>query len=248
LNKMRREPVDDWGLYFTLDEEVLAIPNTSDPEEDADAIAIASSTNATAKSIKGTTRCVELIENGSNIPVTDLNKAEFIFRMTRYVMADRIQLPLSAMLHGIYQVIPPFLLSVFSAPDMELLLCGVENIDIKNWKLYTQYTNGYTGNSKVILWFWDVLENELNNEQKQRLLQYVTGTSRVPNGGFARLSSQLGASRPFTIYKSPRDDYASPRAHTCFNQLDLPAYHSREELLEAIKFVCSGENSGFTQV
>ena len=40
--------------------------------------------------------------------------------------------------------------------------------------------------SKQVQWFWKFL-HEIDNEKRTRLLQFVTGTCRLPVGGFAEL-------------------------------------------------------------
>jgi len=76
-----------------------------------------------------------------------------------------------------------------------------------------------------------------SNEMRARLLQFVTGTSRVPMNGFKELYGSNGP-QLFTIEKwgAPNN---FPRAHTCFNRLDLPAYESyqvlRDRLIKAIE-------------
>uniref|UniRef100_A0A8C9H4F1 E3 ubiquitin-protein ligase n=1 Tax=Piliocolobus tephrosceles TaxID=591936 RepID=A0A8C9H4F1_9PRIM len=94
-------------------------------------------------------------------------------------------------------------------------------------------------------------ENELeavllmDAEKRIRLLQFVTGTSRVPMNGFAELYGSNGP-QLFTIeqWGSPEK---LPRAHTCFNRLDLPPYETFEDLRE--KLLMAVENAqGFEGV
>lgn len=51
-----------------------------------------------------------------------------------------------------------------------------------------------------------------DNEMKARLLQFVTGTSRVPMNGFTELYGSNGPQK-FTIEKWG-DTHSLPRAHT----------------------------------
>ncbi|KAF2987931.1 hypothetical protein EK904_005136 [Melospiza melodia maxima] len=67
----------------------------------------------------------------------------------------------------------------------ELMLCGMQEIDMNDWQKNTIYRH-YTKNSKQIQWFWQVVK-EMDNEKRIRLLQFVTGTCRLPVGGFAEL-------------------------------------------------------------
>ncbi|KAF1598560.1 UNVERIFIED_CONTAM: E3 ubiquitin-protein ligase HECW1, partial [Eudyptes robustus] len=71
-----------------------------------------------------------------------------------------------------------------------------------------------------------------NNEQRLRLLQFVTGTSSVPYEGFAALRGSNGLRR-FCIEKWGKIT-SLPRAHTCFNRLDLPPYPSYSMLYEKL--------------
>ena len=63
-----------------------------------------------------------------------------------------------------------------------LLLGGVGFIDVSDWKKNTVYTGGYHENHKVIVWLWNLVQT-LPEEMKSRLLQFSTGSSRVPMQG-----------------------------------------------------------------
>ena len=56
---------------------------------------------------------------------------------------------------------------------------------------------GYHAAHQVVLWFWKAVEM-FDNEQRLRLLQFVTGTSSVPFEGFKALRGSNGPKR-FTI-------------------------------------------------
>lgn len=68
---------------------------------------------------------------------------------------------------------------------LQLMLCGMQDFDIDDWQRSAIYRH-YTRTSKQIMWFWQYVR-ELDNEKRARLLQFVTGTCRVPVGGFAEL-------------------------------------------------------------
>ncbi len=90
----------------------------------------------------------------------------------------------------------------------------------------------------MIEWFWQCIRS-WPAERKSRLLQFTTGTSRVPVNGFKDLQGSDGPRR-FTIEKSG-DPQGLPRSHTCFNRLDLPPYQDYEsletKLIYAIEYV-----------
>jgi len=108
-----------------------------------------------------------------------------------------------------------------------------------DWISYTDY-RGYDKSDKVVEWFWQVVRS-WPPERKSRLLQFVTGTSRVPVNGFKDLQGSDGPRR-FTIDKSG-DPSQLPRSHTCFNRIELPPYEDLEslekKLLFAIEWVAS---------
>lgn len=70
-------------------------------------------------------------------------------------------------------------------PSLQLMLCGMQEIDLSDWQKNAIYRH-YTKSSKQIQWFWQVVK-EMDNEKRIRLLQFVTGTCRLPVGGFAEL-------------------------------------------------------------
>ena len=89
---------------------------------------------------------------------------------------------------------------------------------------------------------FEVLEG-FDNNLRASFLQFVTGTSRVPSDGFKALRGMNG-SHKFTIQKDFGIEKL-PRAHTCFNQLDLPDYPSKEILIEKLTMAITEGREGF---
>jgi hypothetical protein len=110
------------------------------------------------------------------------------------------------------------------ALELELVLCGSPSIDLGDWKRHTTYGNGLTASSPRVLHFWRVVEHGLDEDQRTRLLQFVTGTSRLPAGGFANLQGVDGSNRKFELFGLAGGNDTVPRSHTCFNRLDMPNY------------------------
>ncbi|XP_044531297.1 E3 ubiquitin-protein ligase HECW1 [Gracilinanus agilis] len=132
---------------------------------------------------------------------------------------------------GANTVVDSRLVSVFDARELELVIAGTAEIDLNDWRNNTEYRGGYHDGHIVIRWFWAAVER-FNNEQRLRLLQFVTGTSSVPYEGFAALRGSNGLRR-FCIEKWGKIT-SLPRAHTCFNRLDLPPYPSYSMLYEKL--------------
>ena len=86
-----------------------------------------------------------------------------------------------------------------------------------DWTKFTDY-RGYEMNDEVIQWFWKCVRS-WPPERKSRLLQFATGTSRIPVNGFKDLQGSDGPRR-FTIEKAG-DPSQLPKSHTCFNRVGL---------------------------
>ncbi|KAL0324965.1 UNVERIFIED_CONTAM: E3 ubiquitin-protein ligase UPL1 [Sesamum radiatum] len=128
------------------------------------------------------------------------------------------------------------------APELELLISGLPDIDLDDLRANTEYS-GYSAASPAIQWFWEVVQG-FSKEDKARLLQFVTGTSKVPLEGFSALQG-ISGSQKFQIHKAYGSPDHLPSAHTCFNQLDLPEYPSKQRLEERLLLAIHEANEGF---
>ncbi|CAL1604057.1 unnamed protein product [Knipowitschia caucasica] len=179
----------------------------------------------------GQTHQRELKADGSEIVVTNENKNEYIHLVIQWRFVNRIQKQMTAFKEGFFELIPLDVIKIFDENELELLMCGLGDVDVNDWKENTKYKNGYCANHVVIQWFWKTVLL-MDAEKRIRLLQFVTGTSRVPMNGFAELYGSNGP-QLFTIEQWGTREKL-PRAHTCFNRLDLPPYESFEELREKL--------------
>ncbi|XP_046987642.1 E3 ubiquitin-protein ligase Su(dx) [Schistocerca americana] len=184
----------------------------------------------------------ELKENGDKIRVVEENKEEYMRLMTEWRMTRGIEEQTKAFLDGFSEVVPLEWLKYFDERELELMLCGMQEIDVDDWQRNSIYRH-YTRNSKQVVWFWQFVRTT-DNEKRARLLQFVTGTCRVPVGGFAELMGSNGPQR-FCIEKVGKETWL-PRSHTCFNRLDLPPYKSYDQLVEKLNYAIE-ETEGFGQ-
>jgi len=192
----------------------------------------------------GVTEVRDLLPNGRNIPVTEDRKHEYVRLVCQEKMTGAIRKQLKSFLEGFYEIIPKRLISIFNEQETELLLSGLPNIDIDDLKANTEY-HKYQATSLQIQWFWRALRS-FDQADRAKFLQFVTGTSKVPLQGFASLEGMNGTQK-FQIHRDDRSTDRLPSAHTCFNQLDLPAYETYDKLktmlLKAVR-ECS-EGFGF---
>ncbi len=156
---------------------------------------------------------------------------------------------------------PAELISIFNEQELELLISGLPDIDVDDWKNNTEYHN-YSASSPQIQWFWRAVRS-FDKEERAKLLQFVTGTSKVPLNGFGQLEGMSGFSR-FNIHRDYGNKDRLPSSHTCFNrkcfflalisggltscsELDLPEYDNydilRQQLYTAM--TAGSEHFGF---
>ena len=124
----------------------------------------------------------------------------------------RVEEQFNAFMSGFNELIPPDLVNVFDERELELLIGGIADIDVEDWKKHTDY-RGYQEQDEVIQNFWKIVRT-WDAEQKSRLLQFTTGTSRIPVNGFKDLQGSDGPRR-FTVEKSG-DPVALPKSHTWY--------------------------------
>ncbi|XP_042336520.1 E3 ubiquitin-protein ligase HACE1 isoform X3 [Sceloporus undulatus] len=187
---------------------------------------------------------VPLKPGGASILVTQENKAEYVQLVTELRMTRAIQPQINAFLQGFHMFIPPSLIQLFDEYELELLLSGMPEIDVSDWTKNTEYTSGYEKDDPVIQWFWEVVE-ELTQEERVLLLQFVTGSSRVPHGGFAHIMGGSGLQN-FTIAAVPYTPNLLPTSSTCINMLKLPEYPNKETLKDRLLVALHCGSYGYT--
>lgn len=178
----------------------------------------------------GEEKVIDLIPDGRNIAVTEENKKEYVQKLVEYRLTESVKDQLDNFLTGFHDIIPAELIAIFNEQELELLISGLPEIDVDDWKANTEYHN-YNPSSQQVVWFWRIVK-AMTNEERAKLLQFITGTSKVPLNGFKELEGVSGLTR-CNIHKDPSTNRL-PTSHTCFNQLDLPAYESFEVMKQNI--------------
>ena len=154
----------------------------------------------------GETVYEDLVPGGEEVPVTNNNKLEYIDKVVEWRFVSRVrvsqisvyvlllyyqviinnqqsQKQMDSFMAGFEDVIPRSYIKSFDEGELELLMSGVGSINIKDWRDHTEYKN-YSETDKVIQWFWRAVLS-FGDARRSKLLQFVTGTSRVPMNGFA---------------------------------------------------------------
>lgn len=179
----------------------------------------------------------DLKSHGSDIPVTNQNRLVYISYIARYRLQVQPALQTNAFLQGLGQIIQPSWLSMFNQTELQTLVSGDSgDIDVADLRRNTLYGGVYTiGDDKeehpTVKLFWDVME-KMSNEERQKVLRFVTSTPRAPLLGFSHLNPR------FSIRDSSEDQERLPSTSTCVNLLKLPRYTNantlREKLLYAV--------------
>ena len=143
---------------------------------------------------------------------TEDNKQEYVRLVMEYRLTGSVSEQLQHFLQGFHDIVPAELISIFDEGELELLISGMPEIDVDDWKNNTDYIN-YNHSSPQIQWFWRAVRS-FDKEEQAKLLQFITGTGKVPLNGFKELEGMNGYTR-FSIHKdygcllytspSPRD-------------------------------------------
>ncbi|XP_011876712.1 PREDICTED: ubiquitin-protein ligase E3A isoform X2 [Vollenhovia emeryi] len=168
----------------------------------------------------------ELKENGDELYVTQKNKKEFVDLYADFLLNKSVERQFNAFRRGFQMVTDESPLALLFRPEeIEQLVCGSKIFDFAELEAATEYEGGYTVDSEAVRNFWRVAHS-LPPESQRRLLQFTTGSDRVPVGGLSRLKMVIARHGP--------DSDRLPIAHTCFNVLLLPDYNTIEKLQDRL--------------
>ncbi|XP_042714458.2 apoptosis-resistant E3 ubiquitin protein ligase 1 isoform X3 [Chrysemys picta bellii] len=183
-------------------------------------------------------KVVELVTGGAQVLVTNENKIFYLNLLAQYRLANQVREEVDHFLKGLNELVPENLLAIFDENELELLMCGTGDISVCDFKAHAVLVGGsWHFREKVMRWFWTVVSS-FTQEELARLLQFTTGSSQLPPGGFAALCPS------FQIIAAPTHS-TLPTAHTCFNQLCLPTYDSYEEVHKMLQLAISEGCEGF---
>ena len=92
-------------------------------------------------------------------------------------------------MEGLHTFVPDSLLSMFDENELELLICGVSMYDLSELKRHYRFINDGLS-YKTLEWFWLALSH-FTSEQFSRLMQFTTGSSQLPAGGFSAMNPKF---------------------------------------------------------
>lgn len=83
------------------------------------------------------------------------SNANGVSLITEWRIQKRVEEQFNAFVAGFHELIPPDLVNVFDERELELLIGGIADIDVEDWKKHTDY-RGYTESDEVVTFFWKV--------------------------------------------------------------------------------------------
>ncbi|XP_034102899.1 ubiquitin-protein ligase E3A [Drosophila albomicans] len=174
----------------------------------------------------------ELVPHGSEVLVGQHNKRHFVNLYADFLLNVNIQQQFKAFCKGFEMVTDESPLKLLFRPEeIEKLVCGSREFDFVELEHSTEYEGGYTEETQIVQDFWSIV-HAMPHESKRKLLEFTTGSARVPVGGLKCLRLLITRHGP--------DSDRLPTSHTCFNVLLLPEYSSKkkleERLLKAINY------------
>lgn len=168
----------------------------------------------------GEVRTEPLLAALADTPVTADNVGLYIrlyVAKTLYLSVGRLFGPFAM---GFRYIVSDQLLSFLSSEQLRKVVEGTTYIDVSRLKAVTQY-DGFSQDSPTVRFFWDIVF-DFDEEHKGLLLEFVTGSRRVPVGGMDQFS--------FVLQRNGTDTSRLPSASVCFSRLLMPEYTSRDEL------------------
>ena len=223
----------DPGLFNSL----VAVNNMTSSEE---FVTLCQAFTVTIGGPSGSLEEVELVPNGSSIMVCDANKKDYIRRRAEFRMTRRVRPQLLGFLKGFYSAHHRSWLKAFTAAELEVVLCGLPTVDIEDMRAHSSYQNCDVTTVQV-RWFWEFVSS-LPQEELATLMQFSTGCSKVPAGGFAAMRNKF----TLNLVQGPEDRL--PVAHTCYATIDLPTYRSAEALASKFRTALELGTVGFDLV
>ncbi|KZT67358.1 hypothetical protein DAEQUDRAFT_673424 [Daedalea quercina L-15889] len=176
---------------------------------------------------------IELRPGGRNMTVTSENVDEYVHEVLDAIIGKGVQLQAKAFREGFSKVFPISDLQAFTTDELIMLFGNSE----EDWGLETlsealKADHGFNVESRAI---HDLLEimSEFDSPTRRSYLQFITGSPRLPIGGFR------GLNPPLTVVRKPHeapliaDDYL-PSVMTCVNYLKLPEYSSKAVMREKL--------------
>ena len=173
----------------------------------------------------GSQKVIPFYSDGDSITVTNSTLDKYIQDYIDYKLTTSVAKQFSEFSNGFRKLCGNEVFSTFTPEELDILVSGEPNPNWEELKASCCY-EGYSAGSKAVKMFWDIFLNDFDEDQRSKLLLFITGNSRAPVGGFRMLHLKI-------INIESTD--TPPRSHTCFNTLELPNYSTKKQMMENLK-------------
>ena len=180
---------------------------------------------------------IELVLNGKNTLLTLDNVQEYIDLVLHSTFYDCINLQLQAFKKGFNSVLPLDSIRSFASKggEIEMMVCG-EMMDETSWKDLNQLKkaikpdHGFTTESRCYNDFLRFIV-EMEPSFRPKFIQWLTGSKRLPKGGFSGLENQVSINRVAdSSLNNLSPDQKCPSVNTCHHYVKFPEYSSYKVL------------------
>ncbi|XP_051863876.1 E3 ubiquitin-protein ligase TRIP12 isoform X5 [Drosophila albomicans] len=188
---------------------------------------------------------IELCRGGRDTPVTVHNLHKYISLVTYWFLIEGVQKQFEALREGFDSIFPIQRLRMFYPEELECVFCGSGSEQHQRWDLKMlqdscRTDHGFHQESQAIQYLYEILAS-YNRDEQRAFLQFVTGSPRLPTGGFKALTPPLTIVRKTLDGNQNPNDYL-PSVMTCVNYLKLPDYSNRDVMRQKLK-VAANEGS-----
>ncbi|XP_012262232.2 E3 ubiquitin-protein ligase TRIP12 isoform X2 [Athalia rosae] len=189
---------------------------------------------------------IELRKGGSEVAVDIHNLDQYIKLVVHWFLYEGVFRQMEAFKEGFESVFPPAQLRLFFPEELEPIFCGHAQTgsrwDVKTLLECCRTDHGYTPDSRAIRFLFEVM-SEYKSEEQRQFIQFVTGSPRLPVGGFKSLTPPLTIVRKTFDPLMKTDDFL-PSVMTCVNYLKLPDYTTLEIMREKLRMAAQeGQHS-----
>ncbi|CAF1083349.1 unnamed protein product [Rotaria sordida] len=174
---------------------------------------------------------IELKKGGKDCLVTIENLEQYVNLVVYWTLIEGVRRQFESFRDGFNSIFPIQHLKCFYPDELHQVFCGSGSTDLWDLKVLLESTrcdHGYNLNSRAVKWLFDIMIN-FDIDEQRAFLQFVTGSPRLPVGGFRMLHPPLTIVRKTAENNSDNNpDLFLPSVMTCVNYLKLPDYSSKE--------------------
>ncbi|CAF0758204.1 unnamed protein product [Rotaria sordida] len=175
---------------------------------------------------------IELKKGGKDCLVTIQNLDQYINLVVYWTLVEGVRRQFESFRDGFNSIFSIQHLKCFYPDELHQVFCGSGSTELWDLKVLLESTrcdHGYNLNSRAVKWLFDIMIN-FDIDEQRAFLQFVTGSPRLPVGGFRMLHPPLTIVRKAAENNSDHinPDSFLPSVMTCVNYLKLPDYSSKE--------------------